>query len=61
MKKETEVNKKEAALKKPSRPLAGNKQRGIGLFDLLFTATTLGTTVLVAAMTYTKKPPLSGD
>jgi hypothetical protein len=61
MKKETEVNKKEAALKERSKPLTRDKQRGFGVVELLFAATTLGTTILVAAMNYTKKPPLQGD
>jgi hypothetical protein len=61
MKKETEVDKKEAALKKHSKPLTGDRQRGFGVIELLFAATTLSTTLLVAAMSYTKKPLLSGD
>lgn len=61
MKNETEVNKKEAAPKKHSRPLTGDRQRGFGVVELLFAATTLSTTVLVAAMSYSKKPQLAGD
>ena len=37
------------------------RQRGCGVIELLFAASTLATTVLVAAMNSSKKPPLSGD
>jgi hypothetical protein len=46
---------------KPTEANAIKKQRGFGIVELLFAATTLGSTVLVAAMSVTKKPPLSGD
>ena len=46
---------------KPTKPSTGNKQRGIGVVELLFAATTLGATVLVAAMSGAKRPNLGGD
>ena len=58
-KKEAVIAKSTKATNKPLRPV--NKQRGIGALELLFAATTLGSTVLVAAMNFTKKPPLEGD
>ena len=44
-----------------SKPHVRIRQHGFGVLELLFAATTLGTTALVAAMSYTKRPPLSGD
>ena len=55
MRKSTKQTKK-----KPVKPNASNKQ-GFGVIQLLFAATTLGTTLLVAAMNSTKKPPLQAD
>lgn len=44
---------------KPAKPV--DRQRGVGVVELLITAATLGTTVLVAAMHSPKLPPVSGD
>ena len=46
---------------KADNPITRDKQRGFGVVELLFAATTLGSTVLVAAMTYVKRPQLAGD
>ena len=46
---------------KLDNPSARARQRGFGVIELLFAATTLGTTLLVAAMNASKKPPMSGD
>ena len=46
---------------KPVKQNARDKQRGFGVIELLFAATTLGTTLLVAAMNSSKKPPGWGD
>jgi hypothetical protein len=45
---------------KPTKPVTGEKQRGIGVVELLFAATTLGAAVLVAAME-SKRPSIGGD
>jgi hypothetical protein len=37
------------------------RQSGFGMVELLFAASTLATTVLVAAMNSSKKPTMSGD
>lgn len=56
------MNKPAKSMKeRPTKPNARDKQSGFGIVELLFAATTLGSTVLVAAMSVTKKPPLSGD
>jgi hypothetical protein len=47
-------------MNKPSKPNTKDKQRGIGVVELLFAAATLGATVLVAAMS-TKRPSTGGD
>ena len=46
---------------KPVKPNTSNRQRGFGVIELLFAASTLGTTLLVAAMNSSKKPPAQGD
>ena len=43
------------------KPNASNSQRGFGVIELLFAASTLGAAVLVAAMNSSKKPPLYAD
>lgn len=54
------MNKPTEPMNKPSKPITGNKQRGISVVELLFAATTLGAAVLVAAMS-TKRPSTGGD
>ena len=46
---------------KPRKLNARDKQRGCGVIEFLFAASTLGAAVLVAAMNSSKKPPASGD
>jgi hypothetical protein len=55
------MNEPTNPMNKPTEPITGDKQRGISVVELLFAAATIGATVLMAAMPYTKKPPLSGD
>jgi hypothetical protein len=55
------MNKPNEPMNKPSKPITSDKQRGIGVVELLFAATTLGSAVLVAAMSGTKNPPGHGD
>jgi hypothetical protein len=55
------MNKPTKPMNKPTKPVAGDKQRGIGVVELLFTAATLGAAVLVAAMSGAKRPILGGD
>jgi hypothetical protein len=51
------MNKANKPMNKPSKPITSDKQRGIGVVELLFAATTLGAAVLVAAMSGAKRPP----
>lgn len=55
------MNKPTKPMNKPTKPITGDKQRGIGVVELLFTAATLGAAVLVAAMSGAKNPPGHGD
>ena len=60
------MNKPTKPVKKPSKPVTGDKQRGIGVVELLVTAATLGAAtlgaaVLVAAMSGAKRPSMGGD
>lgn len=56
------MNKPPKSMKeRPTKPNARDKQRGFGLVELLFAASALASTVLVAAMNSSKKPPLEGD
>jgi len=54
-------------MNKPTKPTNKStktvirKQRGIGVVELLFAATTLGAVVLVAAMSGAKRPLTGGD
>ena len=48
-------------MNEPTKPSASDKQRGIGVLELLFAVATLATGVLVAAMTDPKIPRSSGD
>ena len=54
------MNKPNEPLNQPSKPITGDKQRGIGVVELLFAATTLAAAVLIAAME-SKRPTLGGD
>jgi len=55
------MNKPTNPINKSTKPITNDKQRGIGVVELLFAATTLGATVLVAAMSSIKKPAGFGD
>ena len=48
-------------MNKQTETHTNNKQRGIGVVELLFAATTLGAAVLVAAMSSSKRPVVGGD
>lgn len=61
MKKEAVMNKSTKQMNKPTERTASYKQRGIVNAGLLITAATLGTAVLVAAMSSPKLPPTAGD
>lgn len=58
-KKEAVITKSTKSMNKPSKPV--DKQRGVGVVELLFAATTLGTAVLIGAMSTPKLPPGTGD
>jgi hypothetical protein len=55
------MNKPINPTNKPTKPDTSDKQRGIGVVELLFAATTLGAAVLVAAMSGAKRPIMGGD
>jgi len=55
------MNKPSKPTNKPTKPITSDKQRGIGVVELLFAATTLGAAVLVAAMSAPKRPTTGGD
>ena len=46
---------------KQNKPNTRNKQRGFGIVELLFVATTIGAAVLVAASRGPKIPPAADD
>jgi hypothetical protein len=46
---------------KPIQPSASNNQRGIGVVELLFAASTIGAAVVVAALSSPKRPEAAGD
>ena len=48
-------------MKEPSKPITANKQRGIGVIELLFAASTIGAAVLVMATSGPKLPPVMSD
>jgi hypothetical protein len=52
-------------MKKPSEPMNNpvnsDKQRGFGVVELLFAASTIVAGVVTAALTTTKRPPGYGD
>ena len=55
------MNKSNEPVNKPSKPTTNEKQRGIGVVELLFAASTLAAAVLVAAMSTSKRPTTGGD
>ena len=55
------MNKPTNPMNKPTKPVTSDKQRGIGVVELLFAATTLGAAVLVAEMSSSKRPIIGGD
>ena len=55
------MNKPTKPMNKKTEPIASDKQRGIGVFELLFAAATIGAAILAAAMSDPKLPPSSGD
>jgi len=55
------MNKPTKPMNKPTKPIRSDKQRGIGIVELLFTTTALGAAVLVAAMSGAKRPSYGGD
>ena len=48
-------------MNKPTEPITNDKQRGIGVVELPFAASTLGAVILVAAMSGAKRPVMGGD
>ena len=48
-------------VKESNNPSPRNRQGGFGVVGLLFAASTLASTVLVAARNASKRPPLEGD
>jgi hypothetical protein len=52
------MNKPTNPMNKPTEHATSDKQRGFGVFEVLFAATTLGAVVLVAAMSGAKSPLL---
>jgi hypothetical protein len=60
MKKKEDVKRKSTKpTNKPAKPT--DRQRGVGVVELLFAATTIGTAVLIGAMSSPKLPPTAGD
>ena len=55
------MDKPNGPMNKPSKPITSDRQRGIGVLELLFAASTLGSLVLVAAMSGAKRPSQGGD
>jgi len=55
------MNKPTKPMDNRAKPVTSDNQRGIGVVELLFAATTLGAAVLVAAMSSSKRPVLGGD
>ena len=55
------MNKLTKPTNKPTKPITTDKQRGIGVVELIFAATTLGAALLVAAMSGAKRPTVGGD
>ena len=46
---------------KPSKPITNDKQRGIGVVELLVAVATIGAAVVGAALSGPKLPPTCGD
>ena len=51
------MNKPTEPLNKPNKPNTSDQQRGIGVIELLFAASTLGAAVLVMHLGGPKLPP----
>jgi hypothetical protein len=58
---EKSVSRPNKPKNKTIEPTTRDRQRGIVVAELLFAAATLGTAVLVAAMSPPKQPPVQGD
>jgi hypothetical protein len=52
---------KPTKLNEPTKPITSDKQRGIGIVELLFAIATLGTTILAGALGGPKIPKATGD
>ena len=61
MKKEAVTNKPTKKTDQPTNPVTRDRQRGNVVAELLIAAATLSTTILVAAMSPPKQPPVQGD
>ena len=48
-------------MNRPTKPTTSEQQRGISIIELLFAVATLGTTILVVAMSDPKIPRALGD
>jgi hypothetical protein len=55
------MNKPTKPVNKPTKAITSDKQRGIGIVELLFAVATLGAAVLVAATGGPKLPKATGD
>jgi len=55
------MNKPTKPMDNRAKPVTSDKQCGIGVVELLFAATTLGSAVLVAALSGAKRPTMGGD
>ena len=52
---------KETAMDKPAKANGNDNERGIGVVELLFAASTIGAVVVALAMRYPKLPSYLGD
>ena len=55
------MNTQGTLMDKPTKPITTDKQRGIGVVELLFAATAIGAAVLFAATSGPKLPAGAGD
>ena len=55
------MNKPTNPMNKPTKPITSDKQRGIGVVELLFAASAIGAAILFAATSGPKLPPTMGD
>ena len=55
------MNKPTEPMNKPTKPNTSEKQRGIGVVELLFAASAIGAAILFAATSGPKLPPTMGD